>query len=59
MTYAQARIAARLGDTTAARALLRQALGEGVPYGPVVHADPDLAPLRADLRSVALLRPKD
>ena len=52
------RVAAQLGDREAALALLRQALAAGLPYGPALHAAPDLAPLRADLRFQELLRPK-
>jgi Flp pilus assembly protein TadD len=56
--YARARLAAQLGDLDAALTHLREALERGVPVGPAVHADPDLAPLRGDPRYRDLLRPK-
>ena len=57
-TYARAQLAAALGDLPAALTLLRQALTEGVPYGPALHADPALAPLRSDPAFRALLAPR-
>ena len=56
--YARAQLAAALGDRDGALALLREALAGGVAYGPALHADPALAPLRADPRFQALLRPQ-
>lgn len=43
----QARIAALLGNREEAVRLLWQAVGEGVPFGIGMHADPDLESLRA------------
>ena len=45
-TLYRARIAAVLGDRGEAMARLRQAFGEGLPYGLWYHRDPDLAPLQ-------------
>jgi TolB-like protein len=55
--YARARLAAALGDRDGALALLREALARGLPFGPALHADPALAPLRGDARFQALMRP--
>ena len=55
-TYALAEIAAQLGDTAEAMMLLRRAFAEGMPYGPAVHSDPQLAPLRAERAFQELLR---
>jgi tetratricopeptide (TPR) repeat protein len=57
-TYARAQLAAALGDGPAALTLLRQALNEGMPYGPALHADPELVPLRSDPGFRALLEPR-
>lgn len=56
--YARAQLAAARGDADGALSLLRTALAGGVPYGPLLHADPAFAPLRADPRWRELLRPK-
>jgi serine/threonine-protein kinase len=56
--YARARLAAQLGDVDAGLAHLRDALARGEPFGPFVHSDPDLAPLRSDARYRELLRPR-
>lgn len=56
--YARARLAAALGDQTAAITLIRQALSEGMAYGTSLHVDPDLAPLRGDSAFQAFLRPR-
>jgi predicted Zn-dependent protease len=55
---ARARLAAARGDAHAALSLLRQALAEGVPYGVALHADAELAALRADPDFLALLAPR-
>lgn len=57
--YARAQLAVALGDHDRALALLREALAQGLPYGPALHADAAFAPLRADPRFRELLRPKD
>ena len=57
-SYARARIAARMGDRALALSLLRQAIDEGMPHGPALHSDGELAPLQSDPAFLELLRPK-
>ncbi len=56
--YARAQLAAARGDVDGALTLLKTALAAGVSYGPLLHADPAFAPLRADPSFRELLRPK-
>lgn len=55
--FARARLAAVQGHRNTALTLLRQALAEGVWYGVAMHADADLASLRAAPGFQALLAP--
>lgn len=55
--YARAQLAAARGDRSAALSLLRQAMSEGLPYGTLLHVDPELVPLRDDAGFRALLAP--
>ena len=55
--YQAARVAAALGRTNDAIALLEDAIAEGADVRHVLHADPALAPLRRDSRFVRLGRP--
>jgi TolB-like protein/tetratricopeptide (TPR) repeat protein len=55
----RARLAATRSDTTAAIAFLDRAVQEGMAFGPSMHADPDLASLRASPAFRSRLSPKD
>jgi len=57
-TLWRARIASLLGNRDEALALLRGAVGQGVRYGPDLHADPDLKPLRGYPPYQEFMRPK-
>lgn len=57
-TVQRAAIAAWLGDRAEALALLRQAQGEGLVFGPYLQAHPALAPLREDPGFNEWLRPR-
>jgi tetratricopeptide (TPR) repeat protein len=57
-TYWRARIAALLGDHDEAVRLLWQSVGEGVSFGVVMHADPDLEPLHDFAPFQEFIRPK-
>jgi DNA-binding winged helix-turn-helix (wHTH) protein/tetratricopeptide (TPR) repeat protein len=58
VTHARARIAASLGESALALALLREAFSEGYPYGVSLHTDVSLEPLRDLPAFQELLRPK-
>jgi len=53
-----ARIAALLGERERAVELLRQAFARGYQYGPDLHSDPDLEPLRDYPPFQEMIRPK-
>ncbi len=53
----RAAIAAQRGETERAVSMLREAFARGLSFGPVVSADPDLAPLRAHAGYRAMMRP--
>jgi DNA-binding SARP family transcriptional activator/TolB-like protein len=55
----RARIAAILGERDVAVALLAEAIGRGVHFGPELHTDPDLALLRDHPPYRSLVRPRD
>ena len=57
-TLWRARVAALLGDRDRALRLLVRAFSEGHAYGPELHADPDLEPLRSHEGFRRVLRPK-
>ena len=57
-TLWRARIASLLGEKDAAVSLLREALSQGREYGPLLHADPDFAPLWDYPPYQELMRPK-
>jgi tetratricopeptide (TPR) repeat protein len=57
-TYTRAVIAAQLGQLDRALELLRQAQANGLHFGPHLHTDPDLAPLRTHAGFREWLRPK-
>jgi len=57
-TLWRARIASLLGDEAAAVALLREALAQGIGYGPDLHADLDFQPLWDFPPYQELMRPK-
>ena len=57
-TMWRARIASLLGARDEAVALMREALGQGVGYGPTLHADPDFEPLWGYPPYEELMRPK-
>jgi tetratricopeptide (TPR) repeat protein len=56
--YERAVIAAWLGEPERAVRLLRQAHGEGHAFGPHLHSDPDLAPLREHPEFMEFIRPR-
>jgi tetratricopeptide (TPR) repeat protein len=57
-TYWRARIAALLGEEDEAVRLLWQSVGEGVPFGLGMHANPDLEPLHGFPPFEEFIRPK-
>jgi DNA-binding SARP family transcriptional activator/tetratricopeptide (TPR) repeat protein len=56
--YDRAIIAAWLGEPERAVGLLRQAHREGHAFGPHLHSDPDLAPLREHPEFTEFIRPR-
>jgi serine/threonine-protein kinase len=59
VSYRRAQIAADLGDTPAAVALLRQAFAEGYQFSPSIHRDIHLQSIWNDRGFRDLIRPKD
>jgi DNA-binding SARP family transcriptional activator len=57
-TLGRAAIAARLGDREAALTLLQASLSQGMVFGTLLHADPDLSALRGYAPYRAFMHPK-